>query len=215
MHCFWGRGYESTSVRELAAAMSIAGPSIYNAFGDKRTLFVEALEHYCRTRTYPLIARIEHDHPGAAAIPAFFNEIIERSLADRERRGCFLINSALDVAPHDQALRKSVCKHLGVVRAFFLTHLAASPRTGAVGREIQDDAAAEHLLAVLLGIRVLARSRRKRKPLEDIVRSAMTALGLASIEAKSGCAGRTVAKPRRRAPATGNALRSRRKSVVG
>ena len=36
---FWRRGYEATSVRELAAAMGISGPSLYNAFGDKRALF--------------------------------------------------------------------------------------------------------------------------------------------------------------------------------
>ena len=38
IQCFWSRGYEATSVRDLADAMGIAGPSLYNTFGDKRTL---------------------------------------------------------------------------------------------------------------------------------------------------------------------------------
>ena len=40
--CFWHRGYEATSVRDLGAAMGLSGPSLYNAFGDKRALFVRA-----------------------------------------------------------------------------------------------------------------------------------------------------------------------------
>ena len=38
--CFWRRGYEATSVRDLAHSMGISGPSLYNAFGDKHELFV-------------------------------------------------------------------------------------------------------------------------------------------------------------------------------
>ena len=41
--CFWREGYEATSVRDLAARMGITGTSLYNAFGDKRSLFRQAL----------------------------------------------------------------------------------------------------------------------------------------------------------------------------
>jgi AcrR family transcriptional regulator len=47
--CFWSRGLEATSVRDLAEHMGILGSSLYNAFGDKRTLFALALER-CATR---------------------------------------------------------------------------------------------------------------------------------------------------------------------
>ena len=46
IECFWHRGYEATSVRDLADKMGISGPSLYNAYGDKRALFAQALEHY-------------------------------------------------------------------------------------------------------------------------------------------------------------------------
>src|SRR5262245_51390044 len=98
--------------------MGIAGPSLYNAFGHKHGIFTSTLEHYCRTRTYPMLAQLEAEHAGAATVSAFFAEIIERSLADRQRRGCFLINSALETAPHDKAVAQAVGEHLGAVRAF-------------------------------------------------------------------------------------------------
>ena len=42
MNCFWARGFEQTSVRDLAERMGITGASLYNAFGDKRSLYRQA-----------------------------------------------------------------------------------------------------------------------------------------------------------------------------
>jgi TetR/AcrR family transcriptional repressor of nem operon len=172
---FWGRGYEATSVRDLSAAMGISGPSLYNAFGDKHALFCAALEHYCRTRTYPLIARMEASHPGAAAVPAFFAEIIARSTADRERRGCFLINSALETAPHDAAVAQAVRGHLAAIRGFLLRGLKARAGTSRAAAGSERDA--DHLLAVLLGLRVLARTTPDRPLLMRIAHCGLRATG--------------------------------------
>src|ERR1700758_923813 len=59
MDCFWRDGYEGTSVRDLAARMGITGASLYNAFGDKRSLFREVLQHYAERSTRERIARLE------------------------------------------------------------------------------------------------------------------------------------------------------------
>jgi TetR/AcrR family transcriptional repressor of nem operon len=44
--CFWSRGHEATSVRDLVEKTGITAASLYNAFGDKRAIYEEALEHY-------------------------------------------------------------------------------------------------------------------------------------------------------------------------
>lgn len=181
---FWGRGYEATSIRDLTAAMGISGPSLYNAFGDKRALFAAALDHYCRTKTHPMLLRIESKHAGSAAISAFFAEIIERSIADRERRGCFLINSALEVAPHDKLIAKVVGAHLDAVRAFFARALSGSRISGKAPRSTDVDSAADHLLAVLLGVRVLARTRPERDLLEGIVATGLKMLSADGVTAR-------------------------------
>lgn len=176
--CFWARGYEATSVRDLTEAMGISGPSLYNAFGDKRELYAEALEHYCRTRTHPLLERIEKHHQGVAALVAFFGEIIERSLSDRERKGCFLVNSALEVAPHDKIMAKVVSAHLDAVRGFLRRQLGVAQTTDGAELAADPSGSADHLLSVLLGLRVLARSRPERELLERTVGSALIAVGV-------------------------------------
>jgi TetR/AcrR family transcriptional regulator, transcriptional repressor for nem operon len=107
MDCFWRRGYEVTSMRKLTACMGISGPGLYNTFGDKRAIFAAALGRYADQSPRAHIKRLEAFLPPKEAIRRFFDEIIERPSNDLERRGCLLINSALE-APHDRELRSLI-----------------------------------------------------------------------------------------------------------
>src|SRR5258706_14226343 len=102
---FWRRGYEATSVRDLADEMGIAGASLYNAFGDKRTLYERSLNRYLDQTFRERIGRLEHSLPPRDAIVAFLQEIIKRSLNDRQRRGSYLINTAPANAAPDAAIQ--------------------------------------------------------------------------------------------------------------
>src|ERR1700745_1116065 len=91
---FWHSGYEATSVRDLADEMNIAGASLYNAFGDKRSLYVRALNRYLDQTFRERIRRLEPSLPPREAIIAVLQEIVKRSLADKQRRGCMLAHPA-------------------------------------------------------------------------------------------------------------------------
>jgi AcrR family transcriptional regulator len=92
LECFWQRGYKATSMRELAASMGLTAPSLYNAFGDKQALYALALERYLDRTTRDRLRRYETSLPPKQAIHQFFGEIIDRSVNDRDRKGCFLVN---------------------------------------------------------------------------------------------------------------------------
>jgi TetR/AcrR family transcriptional repressor of nem operon len=168
--CFWKHGYEATSVRTLADKMGISGASLYNAFGDKRSLFRRTLDHYVECSFGDRVARFEGRLPPREAIQAFFDEIIERSVSDPQRKGCLLVNSALDVAPHDPQFRRVIGKVLLRVEAFFRRCVEAGQRNGTITTAQSAEDLARLLLGVLLGIRVLARSCPKRELLESVVR---------------------------------------------
>jgi TetR/AcrR family transcriptional repressor of nem operon len=174
--CFWQHGYAATSVRDLAGAMRIGGPSLYNAYGDKRTLFTRSLERYASRSMRERIARLEERHQPKQAIRAFIAEIIDRSLKDPDRKGCLLVNSALDVAPHDAEIGAVVAGYLDEIRGFFRRNLEAARRAGAVPRGLDPDRVAGHLLGVVAGIRVLARTGAGRRVLEDVARPALELL---------------------------------------
>ena len=174
--CFWRDGYEATSVRDLAAAMGITGTSLYNAFGDKRSLFRQALQRYAQRSTRERIARLESTMPPKQAVCAFLGEIVERSLDDRDRRGCLLVNSALEVAPHDPELGAEVAARLGEIEAFFRRSVTAAQADGSVPPDRDPADLARLLLGVTLGVRVLARSKPQRELLEGTVRPALALL---------------------------------------
>jgi TetR/AcrR family transcriptional repressor of nem operon len=174
--CFWSRGYEATSVRDLTKAMGIGGPSLYNAFEDKRTLFVRALERYMDCTARERIARLEQSLPPKQAIRRFIGEVIDRSVSDPDRRGCFLINSALEVAPHDAELGAEIARRLSEIEDFFHRAIKAGQGDGSIPTERDARDLARLLLGVLLGIRVLARSRPERALLEGVARPALALL---------------------------------------
>jgi TetR/AcrR family transcriptional regulator, transcriptional repressor for nem operon len=175
MECFWRDGYQATSVRDLAARMGIAGASLYNAFGDKRALFRAVLQRYAETATRERIARLEAALPPKEAVRAFLGEIIERSIAG-DRRGCLLVNSALEVAPHDPEFAADVTARLGEIEAFFRRAVTAAQADGSVPPERDAGDLARLLLGVTLGVRVLARADPRRDLLEGVARPALALL---------------------------------------
>jgi TetR/AcrR family transcriptional regulator, transcriptional repressor for nem operon len=176
VECFWHRGYEATSVRDLADKMGISAPSLYNTYGDKHALFVQALERYLDHSTRARIKRLEDSLPPKVAVRRFIEEIIEHSVNDRERRGCFLINSALEVAPHDRKLGALIADRLAEIEAFFYRSIKSAQAEGAVAKDRVARDVARLLLGVLLGIRVLARSKPERALLEGVTRPALALL---------------------------------------
>jgi TetR/AcrR family transcriptional regulator, transcriptional repressor for nem operon len=178
VNCFWQHGYEATSVRDLADRMGIGGASLYNAYGDKRALFVAALARYADRSMRERIDRLEKRGRPKEAIRAFLAEIIDRSLEDPDRKGCLLVNSALDVAPHDAAISRVVVGCFGELRAFFRRNLEAARAAHEVPRQADPDELAGHLLGVVLGIRVLARTGANRAQLDAVARPALSLLAM-------------------------------------
>lgn len=167
---FWEHGYEATSIRDLAVVMGLTNASIYNAFGDKRSLYRRALDFYVERSFGDRVGRFEGTLAPREAISAFFGEIIKRSLDDEKRKGCMLVNSALEVAPHDPEFQRVVAGVLIQVEAFFRRCVEAGQHDGTISRFQTAEDLARMLLSTLLGIRVLARTRPEHDLLEGLIR---------------------------------------------
>jgi TetR/AcrR family transcriptional repressor of nem operon len=171
---FWRHGYAATSVRDLGTAMGLAAPSLYNAFGDKHALFARCLDRYLESSMRERIVRLERGQVPRAAIEAFLGEIVARSLADR--RGCMLVNAALEVAPHDPEVGETVACRLGELEAFFHRMLRAGQRDGSIAAGLPARDAARMLVATVMGLRVLARGRPDPDLLRGAARQALAML---------------------------------------
>ena len=165
---FWTKGYEATSTRDLASITGLTASSIYGAFGDKRGLYLASLEHYL-TRLRLKIAHLEEALPPELAITGFFVDTIERSVSDPLQRGCMLVNSALESTPEDISFCQAISKELKLIESFFQRCFMAAQANGVISSSHSADKAAQQLLTVLIGIRVLARVRPEPTLLEGAV----------------------------------------------
>jgi TetR/AcrR family transcriptional regulator, transcriptional repressor for nem operon len=175
MRCFWNRGYEQTSMRDLTGEMGITSASVYNAFGDKRALYRRTLDYYLERSVRDRVARLA-PLPPYSAIRAFFDEIVERSVTDKQRRGCLLVNSALEMAPYDPEFQKLVANEMVFIESFFCRCIADGQQDGSITAKRPADELAKVLLSVLLGLRVLARTRPQRPVLESAANGALALL---------------------------------------
>ena len=172
---FWAGGFAATSVRDIGNAMGLGQASVYNAFGDKRTLFTQCLDRYLDANMRARIARVEKTLPPRQAIETFLTEIVERSL--ESRLGCLLANAALEVAPHDPDIADVVAERMGELETFFRRCVVAAQNDGSISPDIDPVDAARLLLTTVMGLRVLARGYPNRAVLESAARQALSLLG--------------------------------------
>jgi TetR/AcrR family transcriptional repressor of nem operon len=166
---FWSFGYEATSVRELAQHMGIAGASLYNTYGDKRSLYRRALDFYIENSFKERERRFEQ-LPPRAAMQAFLDELIDRSIHDVDRKGCMLVNAALEVAPFDPEFLAVVADVFSQIEAFLLRCAAAGQHDGTISTEHDAHDIARLFLGAVISIRVLARTRPEPELLRGMVR---------------------------------------------
>jgi len=100
---FWEKGYEGASYPDLTAASGLHKGSLYAAFGDKKSLYLEALKNYDDHEVFEAVTllsqNIESGSP--SKIETLFNIIIDAVKIHHDYRGCLLCNAAIDQAPHD------------------------------------------------------------------------------------------------------------------
>jgi TetR/AcrR family transcriptional repressor of nem operon len=182
---FWARGYEGTSTRDLVKVTGLTQPSLYNAFGDKRSLFRKAFNQYMDTTVRERVGRLERLPSAALAISSFFAEIVDRSASDPEQRGCLLVNSAIETTAEDPEFRQAVAQELAQTEAFFARRAEAAQRSGEMPATVAPGVLGTHLLTLMLGVRVLARIHRDRETLARAVSPTLMLLGLPPLPAET------------------------------
>ncbi len=148
MQAFWLRGYEATSLADLMKATGLQKGSIYKAFKDKHSLFILALRRYLdqvndRHRQY-----LKDSASPRTAISEWLQNIIERNGSDETRRGCFMLNSLAELAPHDDEVKKLLSGQLSYVQSLLRQAIASGQATG----EFRTDIEAEELSFLVLNL---------------------------------------------------------------
>lgn len=110
MRLFWEHGYEQTSVSDLTRELSISAPSLYAAFGDKRSLFDEAVSRYEASPESVTTAGLAGSSP-AEVLQTMFDSASSEYASTAHPRGC-LVNSSPELGANRAANRELTASRL-------------------------------------------------------------------------------------------------------
>ncbi len=174
MRLFGEQGYERTSVEDLVRCTGLGRGSLYDTFHDKHSLFLLALQRYREEGRKNLTALRNAQGPFLEALRHFFAALIDETMNDMNHRGCVMVNTVLEVAPHDPEVAALTQAATGETEEAFYHVLIKAQAAGELAWTHDPHRLARFLLNTMLGIRVLARTNPDRSTLEDIVLTALS-----------------------------------------
>jgi len=177
MHLFWRQGYGATSLPQLLGAMSISRSSLYPVFGDKRQLFIEALDLFCQ-RNNAIIEEAFDDNNPLEAVRTFFVKTVTQNSKSRLSRGCMMINSILELADVDPELNKHATKCLAKMEKHFKHCFEMAQQLGQLDTPLSPDHLAKMVMTLNQGLRVSSRKNSSREEMTRVVDTTMELLGI-------------------------------------
>jgi len=178
MQTFWVKGYEATSVDDLCESTGLGRSSLYAAFGDKRQLYLRALDRYEDTAATRLATALNGPRPIRESIAAFLDRIIGDIVSGPGRRGCFIGNCAAELARGDREAANQVRRSLARVEMAFCEALTRARARGEIDAKSDVTALSRHFTAGIQGLRLVGKANPDREVLGDIARVMLRALEL-------------------------------------
>lgn len=166
MGLFWERGYEATTMRDVAARAGIALSSLYATFESKHALYLAALAEYRRRERDDVERLLAAPRPVREAVAEVYAGLIESLMADPARRGAFTLNAAVELGGQDEAVTAELRQHFDDICALLAPPLAAAQAAGEIPGRFHADDLARFLLFGLYGLGMMVKVYPDRQNME-------------------------------------------------
>jgi TetR/AcrR family transcriptional repressor of nem operon len=176
LEVFWHQGYEATSVQDLVEAMGIHRASLYNTFGGKHALYLEALRRYEDEWMDGLMDTLHAADVAPSALRALLERVADEAASCPKQGSCLLTNAATERGHHDDEAAKRVRANFQRIEDALCEVLRRGVERGTLSAQTRPRARARSLLTTIQGLRVLARTRPDRGALQDVVDEALRGL---------------------------------------
>lgn len=172
---FWEHGFAATSISHLTEATGLTKGSLYKAFEDKRSLFLRALDRYLTNGVATLTAVADRGSP-LEALRNWLTKVLELATCDGVRRGCWAVNCAIELAPHDAAVRARIGAHEAEVQGIYAKLIRRAIAAGELPSGINAAAAARWISTTIHGLQVRGKLGLDRKLARETVSMTLHAL---------------------------------------
>ncbi|WP_175007141.1 TetR/AcrR family transcriptional regulator [Burkholderia lata] len=175
MEVFWRLGYEGASMTDLTAAMGIASPSLYAAFGSKEALFRQALDHYRATEGREIWGGVEQAGSAHDAVRNYLMDTARVFTRRSKPAGCLVVLSALHPAERSDTVRQTLIEMRERTVQNLRERLKQGVATGEIAAQANLDAIARYYVTVQQGMSIQARDGASRRDLEAVAQAALAA----------------------------------------
>jgi TetR/AcrR family transcriptional repressor of nem operon len=175
MSVFWRKGYAATSTDDLLRAMNIGRQSMYDTFGDKHRLYLEALERYQRESVAGNIRRLRSTDSPLAGIEAFVIGIIASDKTARER-GCMGVGSISEFGNTDPNLSALRARSGGAQHKALIERLRHAQAANEIGANVDIERAARFVETTMFGLQVAAKAGATLQSLRETAAFAIASL---------------------------------------
>ncbi len=156
LRIFWRNGYEGTSMQDLVDGMQINRASLYDTFGNKEALYLAALQQYQRQNQEQAQQLIERHSSVREALDELLETMIQGSLNDPEKKGCFVVNATTGLANRYEEVNRLVSDNEQQMAYTFADLIKRGQEQGEIGADRDARTLSSYLFASLQGLRVLA-----------------------------------------------------------
>lgn len=176
LEIFWRQGYAPASVAELCKAMEINPPSLYATFGNKASLFLEALRHYEHTYWDAPARRFLAEPDVHAAVEQFFREAAEILLSPETPCGCMVVLAAVNISDDEKEIIAAVRELRLATKTMFADRFRRAIQDGQIPADTDVPALAGALNTLLEGLSLQARDGLFQSELKAIAAHAVRML---------------------------------------
>ena len=174
---FWHKGYNGTSAQDLVTHLGLSRSSLYDTFGDKQKLFAQSLLRYQKQSQDQVIKLLDESENVKETLHDIFKQAIIESLEDRITKGCFMVNSSVELAMHDEEIAKIVKNNSQTMEEVFTKAVQKGQAAGHISKTTDARVLARFIFNNYSGIRVLARTgERDKQVYDDIVKALFSIL---------------------------------------
>lgn len=176
METFWEKGFEATSMQDLLGAMGLSKSSLYQQYGDKRSLFTRCLDHYCDSQSRAMADKLANAPSGLAFIESTFREVIRAPRRGPRGWGCLLMNSASEFGVREGWVSPSLKRGKRLFFRAFRAAVLRAQEEGVIAAEKNPDELAHYLVSNMSGLRNLLKTGASKSEADGIVDTMLTAL---------------------------------------
>ena len=172
---FWRKGLTATSLDDLARAMNMNRPSIYNAFGNKEAIYRKSLAFFCG-QLDAAVETLDRGDDLVGGLTAFFDQAIDVYCGGSPPLGCLMVCTAPSEALAHPEVRGDLQALISRLDAGFARRLARAQAEGEFGTTLDPSRTAELLQATLQTLALRARAGTHPDDLRRLARYAVEAL---------------------------------------